>query len=168
MKNGEKNKMNSSSSSDNNKLSRILLVDNEVDNTLLFRMVLEDNGFVVDVFNDSTLVLANFKPRYYELIILDISMPKMDGIELCRNIRKIDDKVKIYFLTASEMYNEKLKASLQDLDQDGKCFISKPVGLDDFVIRINTGIKSALNFDARLDIRTNLVFQDNLILCTLE
>src|SRR6478672_5519870 len=100
MKNGEKNKMNSSSS-DNNKLSRILLVDNEVDNTLLFRMVLEDNGFVVDVFNDSTLVLANFKPRYYELIILDISMPKMDGIELCRNIRKIDDKVKIYFLTAS-------------------------------------------------------------------
>ncbi|MGC2428830.1 MAG: response regulator [Nitrososphaeraceae archaeon] len=153
MKNGEKNKMNSSSSSDNNKLSRILLVDNEVDNTLLFRMVLEDNGFVVDVFNDSTLVLANFKPRYYELIILDISMPKMDGIELCRNIRKIDDKVKIYFLTASEMYNE---------------VISKPVGLDDFVIRINTGIKSALNFDARLDIRTNLVFQDNLILCTLE
>lgn len=152
MKNGEKNKMNSSSS-DNNKLSRILLVDNEVDNTLLFRMVLEDNGFVVDVFNDSTLVLANFKPRYYELIILDISMPKMDGIELCRNIRKIDDKVKIYFLTASEMYNE---------------VISKPVGLDDFVIRINTGIKSALNFDARLDIRTNLVFQDNLILCTLE
>ena len=153
MKNGEKNKMNSSSSSDNNKLSRILLVDNEVDNTLLFRMVLEDNGFVVDVFNDSTLVLANFKPRYYELIILDISMPKMDGIELCRNIRKIDDKVKIYFLTASEMYNE---------------VISKPIGLDDFVIRINTGIKSALNFDTRLDIRTNLVFQDNLILCTLE
>ena len=165
MKNGEKNKMNSSSS-DNNKLSRILLVDNEVDNTSLFRMVLEDNGFIVDVFNDSTLVLANFKPRYYELIILDISMPKMDGIELCRKIRKIDDKVKIYFLTASEMYNEKLKASLQDLDQDGKCFISKPVGLDDFVIRINTGIKSALNFDARLDIRTNLVFQDNLYCLT--
>ena len=124
-------------------MSKIIIVDDKVDNTSLFKMVLEDNGFVVDVFNDSTLVLANFKPRYYELIILDISMPKMDVIELCRNIRKIDDKVKIYFLTASEMYNEKLKASLQDLDQDGKCFISKPVGLDDFVIRINTGIKSA-------------------------
>jgi DNA-binding response OmpR family regulator len=49
------------------------------------------------VFNDSTLVLANFKPGYYELIILDISMPKMDGIELCPKIRKIDDKVKICF-----------------------------------------------------------------------
>jgi hypothetical protein len=41
-----------------------------------------------------------------------------------------------YVLTASEMYDEKLKASLQDLDQDGKCFISKPIGLDDFVNRI--------------------------------
>jgi two-component system, OmpR family, response regulator ChvI len=107
-----------------------------VDNTSLFRLVLEDNGFVVDVFNDSTLVLANFKPGYYELIILDIRMPKMDGITLCRKIRKIDDKVKICFLTASEMYDEKLKASLQELNQDVKCFISKPIELDDFVNRI--------------------------------
>ena len=107
-----------------------------MDNTSLFRLVLEDNGFVVDVFNDSTLVLANFKPGYYELIILDIRMPKMDGITLCRKIRKIDDKVKICFLTASEMYDEKLKASLQELNQDVKCFISKPIELDDFVNRI--------------------------------
>ncbi len=83
-------------------MSRILLVDNEVDNTSLFRLVLEDNGFVVDVSNDSTLVLANFKPGYYELIILDIRMPKMDGITLRRKIRKIDDIIKICFLTASE------------------------------------------------------------------
>ncbi len=117
-------------------MSRILLVDNEVDNTSLFRVVLEDNGFEVDVFNDSTLVLANFTPDYYELIILDIRMPKIDGLELCLKIRKIDDKVKICFLTASEIYDEKLKALLQELDQDVKCFISKPIELDDFVYRI--------------------------------
>lgn len=121
-------------------MSRILLVDNELDNTSLFRMVLEDNGFDVDVFNDSTLVLANFKPEYYELIILDIRMPKIDGLELCLKIRKIDDKVKICFLTASEIYDEKLKALLQELDQDVKCFISKPIELDDFVNRIKQEI----------------------------
>jgi DNA-binding response OmpR family regulator len=121
-------------------MSRILLVDNELDNTSLFRMVLEGNGFDVDVFNDSTLVLANFKPEYYELIILDIRMPKIDGLELCLKIRKIDDKVKICFLTASEIYDEKLKALLQELDQDVKCFISKPIELDDFVNRIRQEI----------------------------
>ena len=76
----------------NNKLSRILLVDNEVDNTSLFRMVLEDNGFVVDVFNNSPLALSNFKPGFYDLLILDIRMPKMDGLELCRETRKLDDR----------------------------------------------------------------------------
>jgi DNA-binding response OmpR family regulator len=119
-----------------NQLSKILLVDDEVDNTSLFRMVLEDNGFVVDVFNDPTLVLTNFQPGYYKLVILDISMSKMDGITLYRKIRKIDDKVKICFLTASEMYDEKFKTLFQELDRDGKCFISKPVELDDFVNRI--------------------------------
>src|SRR5215475_1598963 len=117
----------------NNKSRRILLVDNETDNTSLFRMVLEDHGFAVDVFNDSPLALSNFKPGFYELLILDIRMPKMDGFELCREIRKQDDKVKVCFLTASEMYNDNLRTSLQELDQDGRCFISKPIGLDDFV-----------------------------------
>jgi CheY-like chemotaxis protein len=63
-------------------------------------------------------------------------MPKIDGLELYRKIRKIDDNVKICFLTASEIYDEKLKALLQELDHDVKCFISKPIELDDFVNRI--------------------------------
>jgi CheY-like chemotaxis protein len=56
-------------------MSKILLVDDKVDNTSLFRMVLEDNGFVVHVFNNPTLALTNFKPGFYELLILDICMP---------------------------------------------------------------------------------------------
>ncbi|HEY7082994.1 MAG TPA: response regulator [Nitrososphaeraceae archaeon] len=125
-------------SDEDNKTSRILLVDDETDSTSLFRTVLEDLGFVVDVFNDSPLALSNFKPGFYELLILDIRMPKMDGLELCREIRKLDDKVKVCFLTASEIYNENLRTSLHELDQNARirCFISKPVGLDDFVKRI--------------------------------
>ena len=63
-------------------------------------------------------------------------MPKMDGLELCRKIRKIDDKAKVCFLTASEKYDENWRTSLQELDQDGRCFISKPIALDDFVNRV--------------------------------
>jgi CheY-like chemotaxis protein len=50
--------------------------------------------------------LSNFKPDYYDLVILDIMMPKMDGFELYEKIKEKDDKVKICFLTASELYYE--------------------------------------------------------------
>jgi DNA-binding response OmpR family regulator len=97
-------------------------------------------GFVVDGFDDSTLALSNFRLGFYDLIILDIKMPKMNGLELCKEIRKIDDKVKICFLTASGMYDETL-TSLQELDQDERCIISKPISLDDFVQRVKQELK---------------------------
>ncbi|HEY7079344.1 MAG TPA: response regulator [Nitrososphaeraceae archaeon] len=119
----------------NNTSNRILIVDDDFDNTSLFKIILEDNGFVVDVFNDSTLALSNFKLGLYDLIILDIKMPKMNGPELCRKIRKMDDKVSVCFLTASEIYDESL-TSLQGLDQDDRCIISKPISPYDFVKRV--------------------------------
>jgi response regulator RpfG family c-di-GMP phosphodiesterase len=88
------------------------------------------------VYNDSLLALLNFKPGFYELIIPDIRMPTMDGLQLCRKITKIDNKAKVCFLTASEKYNEIWQTSFQELDQDGRCFISKPIALDDFVNRV--------------------------------
>ena len=61
------------------------------------------------------------------------AMPKMDGFELYREIRKVDDKVKVCFLTASEMYSEELRMQIQTLAQDVKCFIPKPITLFDLV-----------------------------------
>jgi two-component system, OmpR family, response regulator ChvI len=92
-----------------NIVTTILLVDNEPDNTSVLSMGLEDEGFKVDAFNDPILALSNFKPNFYALSILDINMPKMNGYELYKEIRKIDDKVKICILTASEIYNESLR-----------------------------------------------------------
>ena len=114
---------------------RILLVDNEPDNTSVFSMGLEDAGFKVDAFNDSLLALSNFKARFYDLSILNINMPNMNGFELYKEIRKVDEKVRVCFLTASEIYHESLRVPPQTL-KDVKCFIPKPIAIDDFIKRI--------------------------------
>jgi DNA-binding response OmpR family regulator len=119
----------------NSNSRRILLVDNEPDNTSVFRMGLEDAGFKVDAFNDSLLALSNFKARFYDLSILDINMPNMNGFELYKEIRKVDEKVRVCFLTASEIYHESLRVPPQTL-KDVKCFIPKPIAIDDFIKRI--------------------------------
>ena len=115
-------------------MTTILLVDNEPYNTSLLRMCLEDEGFKVDSFNDPILALLNFKPNFYSLSILDINMPNMNnGYEFYREIRKIDTKVKVCFLTASEIYNETLRVPSPGLLEGVNCFIPKPVDIDELV-----------------------------------
>ena len=77
---------------------KILVVDDETDLTTLFGLVLEYHGFNVDTFNDPQEALSNYKPDYYDLVILDIKMPKMDGFQLHDKIKKKDRKAKVCFL----------------------------------------------------------------------
>src|SRR5918999_5693905 len=62
--------------------NKILLVDNEADVTITFKAILQDAGFIVNTYEDPLIALSNFIPRFYDLVILDIGMPKMNGIEL--------------------------------------------------------------------------------------
>jgi DNA-binding response OmpR family regulator len=66
------------------------------------KKALEQSGFSLDVFNDPISALLNFKADYYDLILLDIKMPEMNGYELYQEIKKKDDKIKVCFVTASE------------------------------------------------------------------
>jgi CheY-like chemotaxis protein len=118
--------------------TRLLLVDNERDNTSVLSMGLEDEGYIVDAFTDPILALSNFKPNYYSLVILDINMPKMNGYDLYKEIRKLDNKVKICFLTASELYNENLRRQTKEILNEVKRFISKPLTLEDLVIKVKS------------------------------
>jgi two-component system OmpR family response regulator len=88
------------------KKRRILLVDDESDITAALNMALEDYGFEVDSYNDPLAAVTNFKPSYYNLVILDIKMPDMDGFELYRQIRMKDNRVKACFLTAVSEFKE--------------------------------------------------------------
>ncbi len=119
-----------------------MIVDDEYDMNLLFKMVLEENGFKVDSFTDPLSALENFKEQdgMYELLILDIKMPEMDGFELYRQIKKINDKVKVCFLTAGEMYYGVYTDIFNSLD--AKYFIRKPIDNEELVKRVNNMISS--------------------------
>jgi DNA-binding response OmpR family regulator len=121
---------------------RILVVDDESDLTEVSRLALEYHGFKVDTFNDSEEVLSNFKPDYYDLVILDIKMPKMDGFELYDELKKKDSDVKICFLTASELYYEEFrKKEYNALDKN--LFIRKPIDNEGLLKEVNRIITSA-------------------------
>lgn len=127
-------------------MTTILLVDNEPYNTSVLRMCLEDEGFKVDSFNDPILALLNFKPNFYSLSILDINMPNMyNGYEFYREIRKIDTKVKVCFLTASEIYNETLRVPPPGLLDGVNCFIPKPVDIDELVKKVKKELNLRLS-----------------------
>jgi DNA-binding response OmpR family regulator len=115
---------------------RILVVDNEQDITTTLQVGLEDGGFSVDTFTDSSLALKSFKPGLYDLVLIDIVMPDIDGFELYERLKKIDPDVKVCFLTASEMYHEELrKAEHCSLNKD--LFLQKPIPMDDLIMEIN-------------------------------
>ena len=129
--------------------NRILLVDNEEDIAFGFKIGLEDNGFKVDAFNDPRLALSNFKPGSYDILLLDIRMPKMDGFELCQEIKKIDNKVKVCFMTAfDELYFQQFKKLFPMMDTG--CFIRKPISIDDLAAEVNAKLSSAATKKAEI------------------
>jgi CheY-like chemotaxis protein len=119
------------------KNKKILLVDDEPDVTYTIKMVLENNGFVVDSYNDPTLAVSNFKPGLYDLLLLDIRMPKMNGLELYQKIREIDSNVKICFLTASELFYEEYRRLDGYPRVNKEHFIQKPFRTDDLIRQLN-------------------------------
>ena len=106
-------------------MNRIFIVDDEPDITLSFKMILEGNGFKVDTYNDPFHATRNFKAGSYDLVILDIRMPKMDGFQLYEELKKIDEKVKVVFITAFDINYEGLRKMYPELRIDS--FVRKPV-----------------------------------------
>ena len=117
---------------------KMLVVDDEPDITLTLHSVLQEGGFEVDSFNDPLLVLQSFKPHYYDLLILDIKMPKMNGFELYQKLKKKDNHVKVCFLTAVSEFRgyEQYKKEVSPKPHE-RYFVAKPVSKDDLIRRVN-------------------------------
>jgi DNA-binding response OmpR family regulator len=115
---------------------RVLLVDDEIDVAFSLKVGLEQSGFVVDSFTDPEKALANFRACAYDVALIDIKMPRMNGFDLYEKLRKIDEKVRYCFMTAYEIYYETLRKDYPWLNSI-KCHIQKPIEPDDLVGKIN-------------------------------
>jgi DNA-binding response OmpR family regulator len=121
------------------KKKKILFVDDEPDMTTMLKMALERAGFTIDTFNDPLLALKRFKPNLYDLIILDVIMEKMNGFELCNQLRKVDPLVKVCFLTAS---GEAYRTELEHCEADKDAFLDMPLPLEEIISEVKKRIGS--------------------------
>ena len=110
---------------------RVLIVDDEVDITDALKAGLERRGFKVDTYNDPLEALSGFKPGLYDISILDIRMPKMNGFELYREMRKVDGRASVCFLTAFDVHKEEFDKMFPDVKV--KAFLKKPITIDSLV-----------------------------------
>ena len=117
-----------------------MAIDDEPDITLMLKLGLEDGGFDVDAFSDPELALFSFRPGLYDLVLVDIMMPKMDGFELYHEIKKKDNNAKVCFLTASELYYEEFRKE-EYCALDRNLFIQKTIDNEDLVKEINKMLK---------------------------
>ncbi len=115
---------------------KILIVDDECDITFVFKIILEGKGFAVDIYNDPIVALSSYKPYYYDLVMIDLKLPGITGFELNNQIRMVDNKTKVCFLTSSEQFHQQYRSiEFQDFDSD--LFIQKPVENEILINKIN-------------------------------
>jgi len=125
----------------NTEKQRILVVDDDRDIANLYKLSLEHDGFVVHSFNDPLLALSGYKAGAYDLLLLDIKMPQMNGFELYQKIRLVDDHTKVCFISAFEEYQSEFKELFPDL-KEADCFIRKPIELESLTKKVNSPLQS--------------------------
>jgi len=125
---------------------RLLLVDDELDITQPLKFGLQKKGFSVDAENDPVKAMANFRPDSYDIAIIDISMPEIDGFTLGRQIKEVDGDVHIVFLTALDVYKKEFSKMFPKMKVDG--FLTKPMSIGDLVDHLNSILEHSLGDDS--------------------
>ena len=123
-------------------LKRILIVDDEPDVALTFKVGLEgyyyqDNEksrFETYTYNDPLQALSEFKPHFYDLMLVDVYMPDMSGFQFCEKLLKVDPNIRVCFISAAELNMQALREVYPKLGFG--CFIKKPVEMEYLVERL--------------------------------
>jgi two-component system KDP operon response regulator KdpE len=116
--------------------SKVLVVDDEPQITRVLRTVLSSHGYQVRTAAEGESALANFKEWLPELVITDLYMPHMDGVELCRRIREVST-VPIIVLSVKGEERTKVEA----LDSGADDYVTKPFGIDELMARVRAALR---------------------------
>ncbi|PCJ89789.1 MAG: DNA-binding response regulator [Flavobacteriales bacterium] len=124
---------------------RILLVEDEESLLDAIKLNLEMEGYKVVTATSGTAAIEQFKKSRFDLILLDVMLPEMDGFSVCRTIRLENDKVPILFLTAKDSSTDKV----QGLKLGGDDYLTKPFNLEEFLLRVQNLLKRAATVEGK-------------------
>jgi DNA-binding response OmpR family regulator len=117
----------------NENKKKILIIDDDPDICVTLKEIFKQNGFGADSFTDPLLALHKFKAGLYNLLLLDIKMPEMNGFQLCQEMKRIDNTVKICFLTAGE---ERSREEKEIYALDKELFLQKPIENAELILKL--------------------------------
>jgi DNA-binding response OmpR family regulator len=138
---------------------RVLLVDDEADIVHVLRRGLEVKGFEVDAYDSPQQAINSFKPNLYDLAILDIRMPGLNGFALYRLIKKIDPTLTVCFLSAFEIHPQEFKKVFPSMADNIKTIIKKPVTITRLIKEITPFLKMSSIARARSGEHFLIVFE---------
>ena len=126
---------------------RILIVDDYPDITFTFKKAFEEANrisgnkttFHVNAYNDSLVALSEFKPDFYDLMLVDINMPKMNGFDFCVKVFEVDLNPKVCFISSALINQEALKEQYPSLSFG--CFIEQPITIDSLIRRVKAELE---------------------------
>jgi two-component system, OmpR family, response regulator ChvI len=130
-----------SGGSSNNNNHRLLVVDDEKDIAVVLKSGLEGHGFEVDAFTDPLKAEEMFKPNWYDLAIIDIRMPRVNGFDLYKMLKKKDESLKICFLTAFDIYVDEFRRVFPSLTVN--CFAKKPITIAELAKLVESELKAS-------------------------
>jgi DNA-binding response OmpR family regulator len=121
---------------------RILIVDDDPDITLTFKKAFEEanriggnkSSFQVNTYNDPLLALSEFKPGFYDLLLVDINMSKMNGFDFCVKVFEVDINPRVCFMSSGLINQEALREQYPSLSIG--CFIGKPITIENLVRKV--------------------------------
>ena len=115
---------------------RILVVDDDHDNALVIKMILECDGFEVDMFTDPKEALARFEPQKYTLAIIDLRMKGIDGFELYERFLEMDHRMKLCFISGYDYRDALAKFQGKHSEILADCFLKKPLSIEGFMVMV--------------------------------